>query len=72
MLYLKACKLYFRLFVRHAEVKVRINELELCARFLGATEDLTLTEASGTLVDLVSTPVSSQSVNKMEIKNQLQ
>ncbi|KAG8179289.1 hypothetical protein JTE90_024138 [Oedothorax gibbosus] len=61
-----------QLFVRNAEVKVRINELELCARFLGATEDLTLTEASGTLLDLVSTPVSSNSANKMEIKEQLQ
>lgn len=50
----------YRLYVRNARVKLRINELELCARFLGAVEDLTLTEASGTLLDLVWTPVGTK------------
>ncbi|GFT45063.1 28S ribosomal protein S28, mitochondrial [Nephila pilipes] len=54
-----------QLYVRNAEVKIRINELELCARFLGAVEDLTLLEASGNLLELVSTPVSVDSQSKL-------
>ncbi|GFY60946.1 28S ribosomal protein S28, mitochondrial [Trichonephila inaurata madagascariensis] len=54
-----------QLYVRNAEVKIRINELELCARFLGAVEDLTLLEASGNLLELVSTPVSMDSLTKL-------
>lgn len=43
-------------YIRNAKVRIRLNEPELSARFLGATKDLTLTEASGTLLDLVWTP----------------
>ncbi|GBM66734.1 28S ribosomal protein S28, mitochondrial [Araneus ventricosus] len=57
------------LYVRNAEVKVRINELELCARFLGAVEDLTLLEASATLLELVSTPVSSDEASRLNKNN---
>ncbi|XP_015930373.1 small ribosomal subunit protein bS1m [Parasteatoda tepidariorum] len=47
------------LYVRGAEVKLRINETELSARFLGASEDLTLLEACGSLIDIVKTPVNT-------------
>ncbi|XP_055941628.1 28S ribosomal protein S28, mitochondrial-like [Argiope bruennichi] len=57
------------LYVRNAEVKLRINELELCARFLGAVEDLTLLEASATLIELVSTPVSSDAASRLRKNN---
>lgn len=52
------------MYVRNARVKVRINELELCARYLQSTQDLTLTEASGALLDLIWTPLNSKREEK--------
>lgn len=43
-------------YVRGAVVKLRVNELELSSRFLGASKDLTLLEADCTLIGLVSSP----------------
>ncbi|CAK9802652.1 28S ribosomal protein S28, mitochondrial [Anthophora quadrimaculata] len=44
-------------YVRGSKVKLRIKDLELSTRFLGASSDLTLLEADCTLISLVYSPL---------------
>ena len=48
-------------YVRGAQVKVKINDLELSDRFLGSTQDMTLLEADVTLLGLLSSPTGKKS-----------
>lgn len=51
---------HFSLYVRGAEVKLKIKELELSSRFLGEEKDLTILEADCILLGLISTPKSQK------------
>jgi len=47
----------FREYVRGAKVRLRINELELSSKFLGANKEITLREADGILLGIIRTPL---------------
>lgn len=42
--------------MRNAVVKLKLLDVELSSRFLGATRDITLLEADAQLVGLISSP----------------
>jgi small subunit ribosomal protein S28 len=49
-------------YVREAVVKLKLLDLEMSSRFLGATKDLTLLEADAVILTLVSSPVKLRSI----------
>lgn len=55
---------HFRAYVRGAEVKLRIKELELSTRFLGEEKDLTILEADCILIGLISSAKQTKTPNK--------
>ncbi|KAL7046343.1 hypothetical protein ACKWTF_002545 [Chironomus riparius] len=48
-------------YVRGARVKLRIKDLEISSRFLGSAKDLTLMEADGQLLGVLSSPATPRS-----------
>ena len=47
-------------YVRGDKVRLRINELELSTKFLGASKEITLREADAVILGVIRTPTRKQ------------
>jgi len=52
-----------REYVRGAKVRLRINELELSTKFLGASKEITLREADAVMLGIIRTPFRKINLN---------